>query len=68
MSDHPIHLHRLTGFAIRALQHQGERFYVMRLASGDELVTDFLVNQMGMEELQRQMDAAQCAHLAAGME
>lgn len=68
MSDHPTHVHRLTGCAVRALEHQGQRLYVMRLASGEEMVTDLLVNQQGIEELQRQIDSAQCAHLATGMQ
>lgn len=68
MSDHPIHTHLLTGCAVKAIEYKGERGYLLALASGDELRTDFLVNQQGIETLQRQIDTAQCAHLAAKMD
>lgn len=68
MSDHPIHVHRLTGCTVRALERNGERWYLMRLASGEEMVTDFLIPQQGVEWMQRQIDAAMCAQLSAGMQ
>lgn len=68
MTDIPIHVHLLTGCTVRALERDGQRFYLMRLASGDEAVTNLLVSQQGLEELLRQIDAAMCASLAAGMQ